>query len=338
LDGEEGGAVPLAVDALQALQRLADLDPAQAPLRDQLQRALVELKDVASGARDLADEESADPAELERRQRRLHDWESSARKLRCAEDELPAAWERLKAERDALLALSQDEAGLRKALEAAKSAYSQAALRLSQAREKAAAEMIKAMTRELQALLGPKALFTVRLTRRHDEGAFFEVEGRACRGDRQGVDEVEFLIAPNVGEAPKALAKIASGGELSRVTLALKTVFSRQEGAPCLVFDEIDAGISGRVADLVGGRISALAKRHQVLCITHLPQIASLPARHLRVSKSVQKDQTITDVQVLDAQGRQAELAGMISGGAGATESALAHAKALLLQAEGAAD
>ena len=92
------------------------------------------------------------------------------------------------------------------------------------------------------------------------------VDGKACRGDAEGVDDLEFLFAPNLGEAPKPLARIASGGELSRVTLALKTVFSRLEGASCLVFDEIDAGISGRVAALVGAKIAALSRKHQVLC------------------------------------------------------------------------
>jgi DNA repair protein RecN (Recombination protein N) len=113
--------------------------------------------------------------------------------------------------------------------------------------------------------------------------------------------------------------------------LGLKTVFSRQEGAPCLVFDEIDTGISGRVAALVGAKIAALATRHQVLCITHLPQIASLPGQHVRVSKRTEKGLTLTRAEVLDETGRQAEVAAMIGDGTPGP-SALAHAKELLSQ------
>jgi len=229
----------------------------------------------------------------------------------------------------------EDEGSLRQALDGARAAYATAALALSRAREGAAGRMVKAMTRELQELVSPNALFTVRLQRREDPQGAFLVEGKACRGDADGVDDLEFLFAPNLGEAPKPLARIASGGELSRVTLALKTVFSRQEGAPCLVFDEIDAGISGRVAALVGGKIAALAGKHQVFCITHLPQIASLPGRHFRVSKTTAKGATHTQVEPLDPGGRVEEVAGLIAGAAPG-DSARAHARELL-QAAGAA-
>lgn len=334
LDGDEGGAVPMASEALGDLRKLAQLDPKKAGWAEQLERALVELKDVASAMADEAQSSDLDPRELERLQQRLHAWELAARKHRCAEEALPEAWQRLVAERAAIQAGLEDEGALKAALEQAKEAFVRAAAALGQAREKAAARMVKEMTRELQELLGPKALFTVRLARRFQAEGGFVVEGRPCRGDRNGVDEVEFLIAPNPGEAPKPLAKIASGGELSRVTLALKTVYSRQEGAPCLVFDEIDSGISGRVAAVVGAKIAALARRHQVLCITHLPQIASLPARHIRVSKQTFKGQTLATAVVLDDKGRQEEVAALIAGEA-PTESALAHARELLSASAG---
>lgn len=332
LGSDEGSAVASASIALGELRRLAALDPSKQALAEQLERGLAEMKDVASELADEAQAQELDPRELERLQARLHAWEAAARKLRCPEDELPQAWERLKAEQAALMNALEDEGALKQALEAAKADYAKAGIALSQAREKAAARMVKAMTRELQELINPKALFTVRLARRYAADGAYRVDGQACRGDRSGIDEVEFLIAPNPGEAPKPLARIASGGELSRVTLALKTVFSRQEGAPCLVFDEIDAGISGRVAALVGGKILGLAGKHQVLCITHLPQIASLPALHVRVSKSTAKGQTQTQAQVLDAEGRQAEVAALIDGEAPGP-SALAHARELLSQA-----
>ena len=335
LSGEEQGALARLHDALGALRRLADLDARQGALAAQLNRALPELEDVARSVQAAYEAVELDPAELERLQRRLHEWEQLSRKRPCPPEELPQAWQALRDERDALRATLEDEGSLRQALDAARGAYATAALALSRARDGAAGRMVKAMTRELQELVSPNALFTVRIQRREDPQGLFLVEGKACRGDADGVDDLEFLFAPNLGEAPKPLARIASGGELSRVTLALKTVFSRQEGAPCLVFDEIDAGISGRVAALVGAKIAALAGKHQVLCITHLPQIASLPGRHFKVSKTSAKGATHTKVEALDSGGRVEELAGLIAGAAPG-DSARAHARELL-QAAGAA-
>jgi DNA repair protein RecN (Recombination protein N) len=330
LDGEEGGGLLAVGEAAAALRRLAELDPSKAALAEQVARGLTELEDAASRLRREAASLELDPAELERLQVRLHAWEQACRRHRCAEDELPEVWQKLKAEAAALRAREEDEEALRSALEAARRAYAEAASVLSRARQKAAASMVKAMTRELQALVSPNALFTIRMDLREDPEGAFEVHGRRCRGDRLGVDVVEFLFAPNLGEAPKPLARIASGGELSRVTLALKSVYSSQEGEPCLVFDEIDAGISGRVAALVGAKIAELAKRHQVLCITHLPQIACLPARHVRVMKMVVKGQTQTRAEVLDEAGRRLELAALIAGDGQPGESALLHAQELL--------
>jgi DNA repair protein RecN (Recombination protein N) len=336
LSGEDQGALARLHEALGALRRLADLDPRHGALAAQLDRALPELEDVARSVQAAHEAVELDPAELERLQRRLHDWEQLSRKRPCPPEELPAAWRALREDRESLRASLEDEASLRLALDEARAAYAVAALALSRARESAAGRMVKAMTRELQELMSPNALFTVRLQRREDPAGGFLVEGKACRGDAEGVDELEFLFAPNLGEAPKPLARIASGGELSRVTLALKTVFSRLEGASCLVFDEIDAGISGRVAALVGAKIAALARKHQVLCITHLPQIASLPAKHFRVSKSSAKGATHTRVEPLDPEGRVEELAGLIAGAAPA-DSARAHARELLQTAGAAA-
>ena len=335
LNGEEQGAIPKLHEALGALRRLADLDSRHQDLAVQLDRALPDLQDVARSAQAALEAVELDPAELERLQRRLHDWEQLSRKRPCPPEDLPAAWLSLREDRDALRASLEDESGLREALDAARAAFSKVAAALSLAREAAAGRMVKSMTRELQELVSPNALFTVRLQRKEDPSGPFIVDGKACRGDGDGVDDLEFLFAPNLGEAPKPLARIASGGELSRVTLALKTVFSRLEGAPCLVFDEIDTGISGRVAALVGAKIAALAGKHQVLCITHLPQIASLPARHFKVSKSTVKGATHTTVEALDADGRVEELAGLIAGAAPG-DSARAHARELL-QNSGAA-
>ena len=333
LDGDEAGALPSLHEALGALRRLADLDPRHAGLAQQVEAVLPELEEAARSTRGALEAVEVDPADLERLQARLHNWERQSRKQGCIPEELPAAWGRLKAEQASLRLLIEDEGTLKADLEAAQAGYVRVALALSLDREKAAAALVKAMTRELQELVSPNALFTVRLERREDPAGPFIADGRGYRGDAHGIDDVEFLFAPNLGEAPKPLARIASGGELSRVTLALKTVFSRREGAPCLVFDEIDTGISGKVAALVGSKVAALARDHQVFCITHLPQIARLPGRHFRVSKSTAKGQTHTHVEALDSHGRVAELAGLIAGEE-PQASALAHARQLLSEGD----
>jgi len=140
------------------------------------------------------------------------------------------------------------------------------------------------------------------------------VDGQRVAFDSTGIDRVEFLVAPNPGEGLKPLAKIASGGETSRLMLALKGVLARADRTPTLIFDEIDQGIGGRVGATVGEKLWNLAANHQVLCITHLPQLAGYGDQHLRVEKQVSGDRTVTQVQPLDAGERVAEMAQMLGG------------------------
>jgi len=145
----------------------------------------------------------------------------------------------------------------------------------------------------------------------------------------RGIDQAEFFLSPNPGEDLRPLARIVSGGELSRVMLALKTMSVDEAEHKTMVFDEVDAGIGGRVADVVGGRLGALGDRFQVLCITHLPQIAARASAHFRIDKAVRRDRTVTTVQRLDGEGRIEEIGRMI-GGASVTESVRASARELL--------
>jgi DNA repair protein RecN (Recombination protein N) len=145
----------------------------------------------------------------------------------------------------------------------------------------------------------------------------------------RGIDLAEFFVSPNPGEDLRPLARIVSGGELSRVMLALKTLGAEDAPGKTLIFDEVDAGIGGRVADVVGARLQALGARFQVLCITHLPQIAARGATQFRIEKSVRGDRTVTSVERLDAEGRVDEVARMI-GGAAITEPVRASARELL--------
>ena len=160
-----------------------------------------------------------------------------------------------------------------------------------------------------------------------------EIDGDAVGFDGSGIDQVVYRLAPNPGEPPRPLARIASGGELSRVALAIKQVLAEADDTPTLVFDEVDTGIGGRSADPVGRSLWSLARRHQVLCVTHLPQIAAYADAHFQIVKRERDGRTVTEVSRLDREGRIVELAQMLGGGGGTV--ALASASELLDRAEG---
>ena len=192
-----------------------------------------------------------------------------------------------------------------------------------------------AVTEVLEELGFPPGVFEVAVGRRtasHGEPAV-EIDGDAIAFDTSGVDEVVYRLAPNPGEPPRSLAKIASGGELSRVALAIKRVLAEADATPTLVFDEVDTGIGGRSADPVGRSLWGLARRHQVLCVTHLPQIAAHADAHYRIIKRERDGRTVTEVERLDREGRIVELAAMLGGGPGEA-AALASARELLDRAE----
>jgi len=210
-----------------------------------------------------------------------------------------------------------------------------AAADLSEARRTAAEAMTAAVGEMLQELGFPARVFEVALGRRaaaFDEPAI-ELDGDAVAFDASGADEVIYRLAPNPGEPARPLARVASGGELSRVALAIKSVLAEADDTPVLVFDEVDTGIGGRSADPIGRSLWALARRHQVLCVTHLPQIAAHADAHYRIAKRERDGRTVTEVEHLDREGRIVELAQMLGGDAGGSAT-LASARELLDRAE----
>ena len=188
---------------------------------------------------------------------------------------------------------------------------------LSQRRREAAERLGVAADEALRSLGFRAGAFAIEVGRRPagaDEAAV-ELAGDAVAFDSTGADEIVFRFAPNPGEPARPLAKIASGGELSRVALAIKQVLATADATPTLVFDEVDAGIGGRTADPVGRSLWALARNHQVLVVTHLPQIAAHADAHFRISKRERDGRTVTEVERLDREGRIVELAAMLGGG-----------------------
>jgi DNA repair protein RecN (Recombination protein N) len=176
----------------------------------------------------------------------------------------------------------------------------------------------------------PQARFLVKFLEPSGPAAGLDLEGRPISAS--GGDQVEFFLAPNPGEDPKPLSRIASGGELSRLVLGLKNILAAEAGVNTSIFDEVDAGIGGATATVVGEKLQRLSRRNQIVCITHLPQIACFADSHFRVEKKIQGDRTVTVVHKLDSEARLQELARML-GGALITATTLAHAREMLAAA-----
>ncbi len=333
---EEGsGARERVARAEHELRSLARLDDRWGPLADRLAGLEAEVEDVAAEVRTLAETVDHDPASLARLEDRLGDIHRLLRRYGEDEEAVIAHGERAAAEVARLRGL-EDERALR-ATEDARLllAVADAAALLSILRHGTGDELGRAVSSALAELGFPADAFAVAMGRRpaaRDDSAV-EVDGDAVAFDASGIDTVVFTFRPNPGEPARPLAKIASGGELSRVALAVKQVLAEVDETPVLVFDEIDTGIGGRSADPVGRSLWTLARAHQVLCVTHLPQIAAHADAHYRIAKRERDGRTVTEITMLDRVAREAELAQMIGGPDGG-EAAMASARELLDRAE----
>jgi DNA repair protein RecN (Recombination protein N) len=298
---------------------LAALDPqfgAHLASRDAIKS---QLEDLAQLLRSYGDGVDASPEKLQEVEDRLALLERLKRKYGPTLDDVRAAGEALRRERSLLGGEGQAQADLEMKAAAATAAYLKLARDLS-ARRRAAA--VRFAT-QIESLLGELAMARTRCEVR------FGDELPPDQWNERGVDAAEFYVSPNPGEDLRPLARIVSGGELSRVMLALKTLAAGERGGLTLIFDEVDAGIGGRVADVVGARLRDLGERFQVLCITHLPQIAARASTQFRIEKAIRGPRTVTSVERLDAAGRVDEIARMI-GGAMVSDGVRASAEELL--------
>jgi DNA repair protein RecN (Recombination protein N) len=343
LAGDDAGDTPGALDQLagarRALDELVRLDPALGEQMAAFDDALFRLEDVAAGVRSYEEDLAADPARLAEVEERLDLLARLRRKYGATTEEIVAYGDSAATELDQLThreeraaALHDDERRLRERI-------GERATALSHARQRAAANLAAAMERELDELHMKRAGFRVAFQHTPDdagvparpgEGAVVSGEAQRYAFGPTGIDRVEFLIAPNQGEPFKPLARIASGGETSRLMLALKSILSAADEVPILIFDEVDAGISGRAGQVVGEKLWRLARHHQVICVTHLPQIAALGDTHFRVAKVLTGDRTATQVEPLAGAERASELAQLLGGSA--TRASHANANELLKQ------
>ena len=299
---------------------LATLEPQFAPYVESRDGIKSQLEDLAFFLRSYADGIDASPGRLQQVEDRLALLERLKRKYGPALQDVIEKGAALSRERELLTGVGERAEDLMKALDAVTATYLDVARGLSRKRRTAAATF----ARDLEALLAELAMARTRFEVRFNDG---ELPPEAW--SERGIDQAEFFVSPNPGEDLRPLARIVSGGELSRVMLALKTLAAEDAPAKTLIFDEVDAGIGGRVADIVGSRLQALGERFQVLCITHLPQIAARGTTQFMIEKSVRGTRTVTRVERLDESGRIEEVARMI-GGASVTDQVRASARELL--------
>jgi DNA repair protein RecN (Recombination protein N) len=299
---------------------LASVDPKFAPFLETRDVVKSQLEELAYFLRSYASEIESSPDRLQQVEDRLAALERLKKKHGPALAEVIAKRGALESERHALEHVEERVAQLEKAFAAARDGYLEAARGLSERRKSAA----PAFTRALEKLLAKLAMGHARC-----EVRFADASAGDAGWTARGVDVAEFYLSPNPGEDLRPLARIASGGELSRIMLALKTMASADAPGRTLIFDEVDAGIGGRVADVVGSQLQQLGERFQVLCITHLPQIAAHASTHFTVEKEVRAGRTKTHVRRLAQDERERELARMIGGEAGGA-AVMASARELL--------
>ncbi len=331
--GEERqrGVLDLLGMAAEQVGDLAKLDDALRAEGEQIESVLYGIEEVARTLRTYRDEIEFDPRRLEVVEERLDLIQGLKRKYGDSIAEVLAYAERAQVELDGLAHSEERGETLLAEEQRLLAEAAQAAGALSQARRQAAARLSATIEAELADLNMERARFAVEIQRQPDaEGV--ELDGQRYRFDATGLDQVEFLIAPNPGEEPKPLAKIASGGETSRLMLAMKVALSHIDPVPTLIFDEIDAGIGGRTGSVVGHKLWTLARDHQVFCVTHLPQIARYGRLHLHVEKQVVDERTLSQVRALGPQERVDELALMLGGAV--TEATRRSAEELLSSAE----
>lgn len=316
LDGSDTtGAVDSLDDAVTAMQKASDLNPEYEELFSRINDLYYELQDVSNELSDAIDNSEGNPYRLEEVEERLDLLGKLSRKYGSDEEEMLEFLENARAELDKLLKfddnVSELEAELNRAFENAQ----KLADKLSYIREKTSRQFEKRVKEEMQFLNMPNVELVVAQNKR-ELGS-------------DGQDNIELLISANVGEIPKPVAKIASGGELSRMMLAIKTVLASTDVIDTLIFDEVDTGISGSAAQKVGLKLLEVSKSRQVICVTHQAQIAALADSHFLIEKNVSDGRTYTEIRLLDHEGRRSELARIIDG-VNVTETAIAHAEELM--------
>ena len=314
--------------ASRTISKLCELDGSLSELNARFESTLYELEDIAYQIRDYRDKIEFNPHRLSEVEERLDLIHRLKRKYGDSISDILAYQAQASQKLEDLQFGSERIEELKDQIHRVTQGAQKLAVELSKKRRETATQLESLIERELQTLGMEKAVFQILVSPIESANGPLEIEGKRYELRTDGMDEIEFFISPNVGSEPKPLAKIASGGEISRVMLALKTVLAQIDLIPTMIFDEIDAGIGGRTADIVGQKLKELSRYRQVFCITHLPQIARFADQHFRVEKSVEGNRTTITAKLLTPEERVEEVARMHGGEA--TVTTLAHARELL--------
>ena len=313
IDGDNGIQRQL-YQCQKTLTQLSHIEPRFAESLQLLASIEAELSEVSANMRDVAAYVEINPNELAAQEARLSELVSMARKYRVEPEELPAKQTEIETALAALEAAA-DIAALEAAVQQSEQAYFNLAQPLSHRRQQTAERLSQETTAHMQELAM--------------KGAHFHIELLPCPPSAHGLEHIQYQVAANKGSALRPLNKVASGGELARISLALQVVTSQYTHVPTLIFDEVDTGIGGGVAEIVGKALRALGKQHQVLAVTHLPQVAACGEHHWQVYKHSDGEQTISQINILNKQGRTEEIARML-GGEVLTDLTRRHAAELL--------
>ncbi|HWC02553.1 MAG TPA: DNA repair protein RecN [Methylomirabilota bacterium] len=331
---DPASAVERAGRAATHLRELARIDPAVQPTLQALDTALVHLDETARALRSYRDAVVFDPPRLDAIERRVDEIGRLKRKYGESVEAVLAFRAKVESDLEGLAHAGEDEGRLAERVDRLRTELVTRATDLAERRDQAVGRLEASVLAELAALDLEAAVFRVRLARERAGHGDLAVGPEAWRLGPRGVDQAEFLFSGNAGEDARPLARIASGGELSRTMLALKVVLAATDAVPVLIFDEVDVGIGGKTADTVGKKLRQVARVRQVLCVTHLPQIAAYADQHFRVEKREEEGRTATTVAALVRNDRVREVARML-GGESVTDTSLQHARELITQARG---
>jgi DNA repair protein RecN (Recombination protein N) len=314
LADDEDAALPRLGEIAKALRDLERIDPSASRFTESHLRAMAELEDLAQSLQRYAEEMDLDPERLAQIEERVSLFETLKRKYGGTIAEVIAFGEQAAERLRRIESRGEELERLEKEIEAARGALEEIGARLGAKRASGAPKLASAVTAHLRDLGFKKSEFSVSLARLEKPGP-------------HGMESAAFLFAPNPGEPPKPLKAIASSGEISRVMLAVKSALAAQDTIGLLVFDEIDANVGGEIAHSVGAKMHSLGRERQVLCITHLPQVAATAGAQFVVTKEYADGRTLSQLRRVEGKARVEEIARMLGG---KTESALAHARTLL--------
>jgi DNA repair protein RecN (Recombination protein N) len=320
-------------DAVQAMRKLVELDPSLKQRLAILEEIVPELEEVARDILSYAERMEYDPERLEEIESRLELIRDLKRKYGQSITKILEYLQKAESELEGLSLCLERRAELERLRNCIKQEMGHIAFELSQARSQAARKLATEVINELRDLKMPQVQFEVSIKQKQAQEGIPFADGRAYAFNKGGVDTVEFMASTNLGEPVKPLGKIASTGEISRFMLALKGALSKADNIPVLVFDEIDIGVGGRSGEIIGKKLWALTRNRQVICVTHLPQIAAFADAHYNIQKTVDGNRTLSSLKILEDESRTKELAAMLAG-LQYTEASISNARELVQKAD----